>query len=281
MPDDQPLESTATKPTPAPRKKRAEHPLSTILAVVTGRRWITPRMVRLTIHSEQLGGFVRPAAPDQFLTAIFPRDGQELIELQGDLDWQAFYELPDGARPQARNYTIRTFDLAAGTVDVDILVHGGPGLGENWATNVQPGAPVYLWGPRVGYNPFPNVEYHLLFCDECGVPAAAAIIGSLPAESAGRLVAEVKDRSAIPPMPSHPGFEFDWVFSGDAEPGEGRALLDAVERLPVPDALVYAWGGGEMKSMRQIGRHLRKTWGLKTASISATGYWRVGESAED
>ena len=62
---------------------------------------------------------------------------------------------------------------------------------------------------------------------------------------------------------------------------EGEALLDAIEAVPVPDALVYAWGGGEMKSMRQIGRHLRKTWGLKTASISATGYWRVGESAED
>jgi len=33
--------------------------------------------------------------------------------------------------------------------------------------------------------------------------------------------------------------------------------------------------------MRQIGRHLRKHWSLKTASISATGYWRIGVSVED
>ena len=132
-------------------------------------------------------------------------------------------------------------------------------------------APLYLWGPRIAYNPFPNANFHLLFCDECGVPAAAAIIDSLPADAHGHLVAEVKDAAAIPPMPFRDGIQIDWVFSGEVEPGESKLLLSAVQQVPVPqDALVYAWGGGEMKSMRQIGRHLRKSWGLKTASISAT-----------
>ena len=272
--------STAT--VPAPRKPRAEHPLTTIPATVLSRTWITPRMVRLTIHSEQMNSFVREDDPDQFLTAIFPRPGQELIELSGNIDWHAFYELPADVRPQARNYTIRSHDPARDTVDVDILVHGGPGLGENWAVHVQPGAPLYLWGPRVAYNPFPNADFHLLFCDECGVPAAAAIIESLPVDARGHLVAEVKDAEAIPPMPERSGIQVDWVFSGEIEPGESKGLLTAVEQVPVPDgALVYAWGGGEMKSMRQIGRYLRRSWGLKTASISATGYWRVGVSNED
>lgn len=267
--------------TPAVRKRRAQHPLSTIPATVVGRQWLTARMVRLTLHSDQMGTFVRPRDPDQFLTAIFPRPGQELIELKPDFDWHYFYALPPEQRPQARNYTIRSFDLQAGTVDVDILVHGGPGLGEHWAANVQPGAPIYLWGPRVAYNPFPNAEFHLLFCDECGVPAAAAILDSLPADARGYLVAEVKDSTAIPPMPARDGVAIEWITSGESEPGETSRLLDAVARLPVPDALVYAWGGGEMLAMKQIGRHLRKTWGLKTGSISATGYWRAGVSAED
>jgi NADPH-dependent ferric siderophore reductase len=270
-----------TLKTPAPRKRRAAHPLSTIPATVLARQWLTPRMVRLTISSDRMSQFVRPEAPDQFLTAIFPRPGQELIELRPDFDWHYFYALPSELRPQARNYTIRSFDLDAGTVDVDILVHGGPGLGESWATNVQPGAPLYLWGPRVAYNPFPNAEYFLLYCDECAVPAAAAIIESLPASATGRLVAEVKDGSALPPMPVHTGIDVDWVYSGDDEPGETQRLLAAVQDLTAPDALVYAWGGGEMESMRKIGRHLRKTWGLKTSSISATGYWRAGVSAGD
>jgi NADPH-dependent ferric siderophore reductase len=238
-------------------------------------------MVRLTIASEQMNQFVRPRDPDQFLTAIFPRPGQELIELKPDFDWHYFYALPKELRPQARNYTIRSFDLNAGTVDVDILVHGGTGLGEGWATDVQPGAPLYLWGPRVAYNPFPNAEFFLLYCDECAVPAAAAIIESLPDSATGRLVAEVKDPSAIPPMPAHGGIEVDWIFSGDDEPGETQRVLETVKTLAPPDALVYAWGGGEMESMRKIGRHLRKEWGLKTSSISATGYWRVGVSIED
>jgi NADPH-dependent ferric siderophore reductase len=266
---------------PAPRKPRKEHPLTTIPATVVGSTWITPRMVRVTIHSDRMDGFIRAEDPDQFATVIFPRPGQELIELADDFDWDYFYKLPDAERPQARNYTVRSFDLVAGTIDIDVLVHGGPGLGEEWAANVKPGAPVYLWGPRIAYNPFPNAEFHLLFCDECGVPAAAAIIESLPAGAAGRLVAEVKDSTAIPPMPWHPGIEIDWIFSGDVEPGEGNRLLDAVAAVPAPEALVYAWGGGEMKAMRQIGRHLRKHWNLKTASISATGYWRVGVSVED
>ncbi len=78
--------------------------------------------------------------------------------------------------------------------------------------NVKPGAPIYLWGPRIAYNPFPNAEYHLLFCDECGVPAAAAIIDALPHDAVGRLVAEVKNESAVPPMPTRPDFEIDWVI---------------------------------------------------------------------
>ncbi len=267
--------------TPAPRKRRAAHPLLTIPATVVARRWLTPRMVRLRIHSEHMGDFIRPFDPDQFLTAIFPRPGQELIDLKPDFDWHYFYALAPELRPQARNYTIRDSDLDALTVDVDILVHGGPGLGEQWATKVQPGAPLFLWGPRVAYNPFPNTEFSLLFCDECGVPAAAAIIESLPANATGRLITEVKDPSTIPPMPSHPGIEVEWIFSGGVEPGETRGLLEAVECLSVPEALVYAWGGGEMESMRQIGRYLRRTWGLKTSSISATGYWRDGVSVED
>jgi NADPH-dependent ferric siderophore reductase len=266
---------------PAPRKRRPAHPLRTIPATVVGRQWLTPRMVRLRIHSDHMGNFVRSLDPDQFLTALFPGPGQELIELAPDFDWHYFYALAPEIRPQARNYTIRGFDLGALTVDIDVLVHGGSGLGEQWATNVQPGAPIFLWGPRVAYNPFPNVEFSLLFCDECGVPAAAAIIESLPVNATGRLIAEVKDSSAIPPMPSHPGIEVEWIYSGDSEPGETKVLLEAVERLSVPDALVYAWGGGERDSMRRIGRHLRRTWGLKTSSISATGYWRAGVSVED
>ncbi len=270
-----------TQTAPAPRKPRKEHPLTTIPATVVGSRWITPRMIRVTIHSDRMDEFIRAEDPDQFVTVIFPRPGQELIELRDDFDWDYFYGLPDADRPQARNYTVRSFDIGVGTIDVDILVHGGPGLGEHWAAHVKPGAPVYLWGPRVAYNPFPNVDFHLLFCDECGVPAAAAIIDSLPEDAVGRLVAEVKNQSAIPLIREHPGFEVEWVFSGDVEPGAGSRLQDAVTRVPVPDALVYAWGGGEMKAMRQIGRHLRKHWGLKTASISATGYWRIGVSVED
>jgi NADPH-dependent ferric siderophore reductase len=271
----------STIATPAPRKRRAEHPLTTIPATVVARLWLTPRMVRLTLHSDQMSAFIRPRDPDQFLTAIFPRPGQELIELQPDFDWHYFYGLPSETRPQARNYTIRSFDLAANTVDIDILVHGGPGLGEHWAINVQPGAPLFLWGPRIAYNPFPNAEFYLLFCDECGVPAAAAIMESLPSHVMGRLVAEVKDEQSIPPVPSHSGIQVDWIFSGDAEPGETDALLRAIEQVSPTSALVYAWGGGEMGSLRKIGRHLRKNWGLKTASISATGYWRAGVSAED
>lgn len=237
-------------------------------------------MVRVTLLSDRMSGFVRREDPDQFVTVIFPRPGQELIELTADFDWDYFYKLPDGIRPQARNYTVRSFDLLAGTIEVDILVHGGPGLGELWAANAEPGAPIYLWGPRIAYNPFPNADFHLLFCDECGAPAAAAIMESLPELAAGTLVAEVKDTSSVLPIPSRPNFQIDWIFSGVAEPGEGKLLLEAVEQVPVPNALVYAWGGGEMNAMHQIGRHLRKTWNLKTASISATGYWRMGVSVE-
>ncbi|MEZ4505893.1 MAG: siderophore-interacting protein [Thermomicrobiales bacterium] len=264
-----------TQLAPAPRKPRARHPLTTIPASVVGSTWITPRMTRLTIQSDQMAGFLRSDEPDQFATIIFPRPSQQLIDLSDGVDWDTFFKIPDEFRPEARNYTVRHANPAAGTIDVDILVHGGPGYGENWAANVQPGERIFLWGPRVAYSPFPNASFHLLFCDECGVPAAAHHRSPSP-DAAGRLVAEVKDSSAIPPMPDHPGVALDWVFSGESEPGTGGRLLDAVASVPQPSGLVYAWGGGEMTAMQKIGRYLRKHWGLKTSSISAIGYWRIG-----
>lgn len=268
-------------PVPAARKKRKPHALSTIPATVAAKTWISPRMVRLTVHSPEMSSFVRPACPDQFVTFIFPRPGQELIELANDFTWEFFYQLSDATRPQARNYTVRSHDTSTSQIDVDVLVHGGPGLGENWAVIAEPGDHLYLWGPRVAYNPFPNADYQLLFCDECGLPAAAAIIEALPANVAGKLVAEIKHESAIPLVPNRDGFAIDWVFSGEAEPGEGSLLFDAIASLPTPGGLVYAWGGGEMEAMRQIGRYLRRNWGLKTSSISATGYWKLGVSYEN
>jgi NADPH-dependent ferric siderophore reductase len=103
----------------------------------------------------------------------------------------------------------------------------------------------------------------------------------LPDDAVGKLIAEVKNEAAVPPMPSRSSVELEWVYARDEEHGVGNRLLKAVAALPVPDTLVYAWGGGEMKAMRQIGRLLRKQWGLKTSSISATGYWRHGVSVED
>lgn len=263
------------------RNRKTAHPLTIIPATIVDTRWLTPRFRRLTIWSDDLGEFIRTDAPDQFVTIVFPRPGQELIALSNPFDWQQFYALPNEVRPVARNYTVRQYDADRQSIAVDILIHGGPGLGEHWASNVMPGAPVFLWGPRVAYDPDPDAERHFLCCDECGLPAAAAIIEALPEHVSGTVIAEIKNSASEQLLPHRPNLEIHWIYTDPIDPGESLALLRAIRDLPVPGGRIYAWGGGEMESMRSIGRHVRRSWGLRTGSISATAYWRKGVMAPD
>ncbi|HEY8597460.1 MAG TPA: siderophore-interacting protein, partial [Thermomicrobiales bacterium] len=106
-----------------PKSRRASVPLKTFFARVVRTAQISPLMRRITIGEGDMAEFVS-AGPDQFITLIFPRPGQERPAITRDLHWEAFRAMPDDIRPHARNYTVRRHRPERAEVDVDFVIHG-------------------------------------------------------------------------------------------------------------------------------------------------------------
>lgn len=266
-----------TSTAPAKRRKPT-HALQVIFAEVSAVRRLTPTMARITFTSPEMNGFITDF-PDQFATLIFPLEHQTVPQIQRGFTWEEYFAMPEDARPVARNYTVRAFRPERAEIDVDIVLHGDTGFGTRWAGRAKPGDQVAMWGPRVAFNPLPETDWFLLVADETGLPAAGAILESLPASASAWVVIEIDDPVSEQPLSSAASFEVTWLHRNTTTNGESR-LLETVRSLPpFPDGVRYAWGGGEIEIMNAYGKLLRRERGMKTASISAIGYWRRDNAA--
>ncbi len=259
--------------TPPKRPRRPRHRMQTIFAQVARTARITPHMARITFRSPEFAGFITPF-PDQFVTALFPLPGQTRPVIVPGFTWTEYFAMPEDVRPVARNYTVRRYRSERAEIDIDFVLHGDIGFGTRWAARAQPGDQVGFWGPRVAYNPAPSVEWQLLIGDETGLPAIGAILEALPPGARATVIVEVASAAGEQFLPSAGDVAITWLHRDDTPAGASRQLLGAVERVTFPDGPVYAWGGGEMELMTAFGKHLRRDRGLKTAAISAVGYWR-------
>lgn len=70
---------------------------------------------------------------------------------------------PDG---HARNFTIRAYDRARATVEVDFILHGDAGTASAWACRARVGQKLWFYGPRVHFVEDPEADWTLLAGDE-------------------------------------------------------------------------------------------------------------------
>lgn len=113
--------------------------LGTVLKVQS----VTPRMRRITLGGEQIAAFSRAPAVDT------------------PAAWVKLF-LPTG---EGRAYTLRSVDRQAGTLDIDLVLHGdafnakhenstsagGGGPASRWAAQARVGEQVAIAGPRSGF----------------------------------------------------------------------------------------------------------------------------------
>jgi NADPH-dependent ferric siderophore reductase len=223
-----------------------------------------------------MADFVGVAA-DQFITLILPQPGQARPAVErGELNWEAFRQIPDAIRPHARNYTVRAHRPDLAEVDVDFVVHGDEGAASAWALRAQPGDQLAVWGPRMAYEP-PADCWQLLIGDETGLPAIGAILAALPAGARALALVEVADAAEQQALPSAGAVEVRWFFRDGVASGESDLLLDATRALTFPPGAIYIWGGGERRVMSAIKKHLHDERGIGSDAVSILNYWRRGE----
>ncbi|WP_405817006.1 siderophore-interacting protein [Streptomyces sp. NBC_01390] len=263
-----------------------------------------PSLVRITFAGDDLSAFFSDGR-DQSLSLFLPHPGQDApavpVEL-GDGWWQGWRELPDDVRAVMRSYTLRALRADAHgrttEIDIDFVLHGvGPGAvapagpASRWASRAGAGDRVLLLGPAVADNrairfrPPTGTDLVVIWADETAVPAASAILESLPAGTRAQVWLEAGHAGDIQDLVTAADAEITWLVRGAAT-GAGVGVgaptaLEAIRAAQLPSAeWPYAWIAGESSAVKELRRHLVRERGLDRRAVTFVGYWRRGLSEE-
>ncbi|MFF0585401.1 siderophore-interacting protein [Streptomyces sp. NPDC003781] len=264
------------------------------LQVVRTRR-LGPSLARVTFAGPDLAAFHSDGL-DQSLSLFLPHPGQAEpavpVEL-GDGWWQGWRELPDDVRAVMRSYTLRALrrdtDGHTAEVDVDFVLHGvdpgspvQAGPAARWAADAAPGDRVLLLGPAVADNrairfrPPEDTDLVVIWGDETAVPAACAIVESLPPGTRARVWLKVPHTEDVQNLGTAADAEVTWLVGDGPE-----AALDAVREARLPTAEhPYVWIAGESGCVRQLRRHFVGERGIDRRRVTFVGYWRRGLTEE-
>ncbi|MGK9146805.1 siderophore-interacting protein [Plantibacter flavus] len=239
-------------------------------AVVTAVRTLTPGMVRVTFGGDGIADYPTTGIGDEYVRLFFPpqQDAEPVLPHSTGESW-AFED--DVTPSQMRTYTIRAVDRAAGTVDIDFVVHDG-GVAAAWALRAAPGNVVGITSPTGLYDPPADLEWQILLADATGLPAAARIAEQTPDGVRTRIVIEVGHVDDVQEITGR-DLEVSWVIGGN---GHGPSCFDEVVRdLAVPEGVGYIWFAGETSVMRGVRKQLRHVRKLPNQAYKTIGYWTV------
>lgn len=265
------------------------------LQVVRTRR-LGPSLVRVSFAGPDLDAFASDGR-DQSLSLFLPQPGQTdpavPFEL-GDDWWQGWRELPEDVRAVMRSYTLRALrrDARGRTtgIDIDFVLHGvepgaevPAGPASRWASRAAAGDRVVLLGPAVEDNrairfrPPDDADLIVLWADETALPAASAVLESLPAGTRVRAWLEVQHREDVQDLSFAADAEITWLVRDSGSPLGADAVRAA--RMP-PAERPYAWIAGESGCVKEMRRHLVRERGIDRRRVTFVGYWRRGLTEE-
>ena len=216
---------------------------------------LSPNLRRIRLGGESLSAWTSTSKADEFVRVHIP-------DANAAPGWQ-------DAPNTARIYTVRRWDPAALTIDVDVVIHGS-GRGSTWGRDVRPGDHVAVGEPRGYYAPPAGSTRRLLIADETGLPAIARILEeATPDESFDVLVELISADDAIA-LPSPADVTVTWRVSGN---GRGpSALLSCMESLAPADD-TYVWIACETAQSRAARSYLREHWTRHHSLYRVVGYW--------
>ncbi|MBM7366984.1 siderophore-interacting protein [Gordonia hydrophobica] len=257
--------------------------------VVVRAESLTPHMRRVVVGGPELGAFRRDgldlpafASPafDDHVKLIFAPGGDLAdalpVQRARSIDW-----LPSEVR-ETRDYTPIVVDEE--TIAFDFVIHSSGsaaerGPAEAWASAARPGDDVWLVGPKSSTVVPTDVDWALLIGDETALPALRRFFTERPVAGPVRAVVAVPAEAARQPLGERDDDHVTWVI---AEPGDPRALIDAVTALPRPPGRPYVWAAAESRALLPIRKFVKRELDADKSNTDITGYWhrRAAETAQ-
>ncbi|MDR6954987.1 NADPH-dependent ferric siderophore reductase [Ancylobacter sp. 3268] len=246
---------------------------------VAGTRQITPRMLRVTLAGVDVAAFESGAG--LHVRLLIPPKGRAPVWPAAAPDGRTLW--PKGADALARRvYTVRRVDRAAGSIDVDMVLHEDgchPAPGSDWAAAARPGDPIGVMGPGGGLPP--QADWYVLAGDETALPVIARIAEGLPSGCLVHALIEVADASEEQPIVSKADLRLSWLHRNGAPAGSTDLLERALRGIQWPtDGRGHVLAGCEHRTARAIRAFLVGARGMAKKDAHVAAYWRQGCSSD-
>ena len=209
---------------------------------------------------------------DQFFYMMMPRPGT--AQLPDGYAMADYMEQTDDERPIGAYYTVRRWVQERGRMTVWVVLHGHRTGAGGWFEQCSVGDRVVIWGPRHSFSPPATAREQLLVADETGFAAVAALLDESPADRHSTVILETIDEHHTIDLSGHANARVRWVYRGDAEPGTGSGLLEAIRDLELDVDGLIAFGAAESRQISAVRSYLRHDVGLPAERVFLTGYWR-------
>lgn len=241
-------------------------------ATVTGRRQLSPDLVRLSLNAPAFVGKDLEFT-DHYLKLLFVPEG-------ADYSWpfnveQVREQQPRDKQPVTRTYTLINLDSSTGDFDVDFVTHGDAGLAGPWARVAEVGEKIGFFGPGGAWSPSVDYEHFIFAGDESAAPAIGAGLKRLPEGATATAYIEIEAEDRKFELPARDGVDIHWVIRNGAT--HGTELSRVVRQAGVPDGKNTSWfihGVAEM--IKEMRRFLFVESEVPKQDVSISGYWRIG-----
>ncbi|TSJ61346.1 siderophore-interacting protein [Starkeya sp. 3C] len=244
---------------------------------VVGAQQLTPKMRRVTLAGGDVAALDGEAG--LHVRLLIPPAGRPPVWPVAAPDGRTLWPKGEDALIR-RVYTIRRLDPAAGTIDVDMVLHEDDDApGSRCAARAQPGDPVGVMGPGGGLPP--DADWHVLAGDETALPVIARIAEGLPAGRRVIALVEVADMAEEQPIASHTDLQLRWLHRDGAPAGTTDLLERALRAMEWPvGGRGHVTVGCEHRAARAIRSWLRAERGMAKQDAQVAAYWRLGRSGD-
>lgn len=223
---------------------------------VASKQHLTPRMIRIVFHSDELQGFDSPS-PDDHIKILLPAGG-------------------DG-KPVMRDYTPRRWDTEAGTLTLDFALHqNGPAT--EWARTAEVGDALEIGGPRGSTVVPDDFDWYLLVGDATALPSLGRRLESLRPGVPVLVFALVADGEEQQEFSSSATCQIEWLHSSGNLGQDASAVRTAVERFPLPAGDGFIWIAAEVSVARELYKYAVETLHHPKQWIKAAAYWSQGHA---
>jgi NADPH-dependent ferric siderophore reductase len=223
------------------------------ILTITGKDYVTPKMIRITATGEDLADF-NSMAPDDHLKLV--------IDLGTD-------------KPEMRDYTPRSFDAEKRIITVDFAIHeAGPAT--QWAIQAKVGDEMRIGGPRGSSQLTEKFDWLLLIGDETALPAIgrwAEELNSTDQLISLGIVTDAAEEQQWQTKAQHNAF---WAHRPSSEDTSGAGAIATLSQIERPKGKGFIWIAAEAKAAREIKAFVLENWAHPAQFVKSSGYWVKG-----